>query len=48
MPQLVPFFFLNTLFYGYMGLFVMLLLVSSMMLPYMLKMSMMRNMMVKL
>ncbi|RRG00096.1 MAG: hypothetical protein DUD39_00675 [Coriobacteriaceae bacterium] len=48
MPQLVPFFFLNTLFYGYIGLFVILLLVSSIILPYILKISIIRNIIVKL
>ena len=48
MPQLVPFFFLNTLFYGYIGLFIILLLVSSVILPYILKISIIRNIIVKL
>ncbi len=48
MPQLVPLFFLNTLFYGYIGLFVILLLVSSIILPYILKISIIRNIIVKL
>nr|YP_008474937.1 ATP synthase F0 subunit 8 [Pichia kluyveri]AGS44227.1 ATP synthase F0 subunit 8 [Pichia kluyveri] len=48
MPQLVPFFFLNTLFYGYIGLFIILLLVSSIILPYILKISIIRNIIVKL
>ena len=48
MPQLVPFFFLNTLFYVYIALFVILLLVSSIILPYILKISIIRNIIVKL
>lgn len=48
MPQLVPFFFLNTLFYGYIGLFVILLLVSSIILPYILKISIIRSIIVRL
>lgn len=48
MPQLVPFFFLNTLFYGYIALFVILLLVSSIILPYILKISIIRSIIIKL
>ncbi len=48
MPQLVPFFFLNTLFYGYIALFVILVLVSSIILPYILKVNIIRNIIVRL
>jgi F-type H+-transporting ATPase subunit 8 len=48
MPQLVPFFFLNQIFYGYIVLFVVLLLVSSIILPYILKVSIIRNLIVRL
>ncbi|YP_008475085.1 ATP synthase F0 subunit 8 (mitochondrion) [Ogataea philodendri] len=37
MPQLVPFFFLNQLFYGYLILFAILVLSSYVILPYILK-----------
>lgn len=48
MPQLVPFFFLNQIFYGYITLFVVLLLVSTIILPYVLKVSLIRNLIVRL
>lgn len=48
MPQLVPFFFLNQLFYGYIALFVLLVLISSVILPYILQINLIRNLIVRL
>jgi F-type H+-transporting ATPase subunit 8 len=48
MPQLVPFFFLNQIFYGYIALFAVLLLVSTIILPYVLKVNLIRNLIVRL
>lgn len=48
MPQLIPFFFLNQLFYGYLGLFVILVLVSWVILPYIVELYLIRTLIVKL
>nr|YP_008474810.1 ATP synthase F0 subunit 8 [Ogataea polymorpha]AGS44042.1 ATP synthase F0 subunit 8 [Ogataea polymorpha] len=48
MPQLIPFFFLNQLFYGYLALFALLVLVSWVILPYLLKLQIVRLLITKL
>nr|YP_003127071.1 Atp8p [Brettanomyces bruxellensis]ACU32841.1 Atp8p [Brettanomyces bruxellensis] len=47
MPQLIPFFFLNQLFYGFLTLFILLILVSKIILPYILKLNIVRSIIVK-
>nr|YP_003127035.1 Atp8p [Brettanomyces custersianus]ACU32818.1 Atp8p [Brettanomyces custersianus] len=47
MPQLVPFFFLNQLFYGFLSLFILLIIVSVVILPYILKLDIVRSIIVK-
>ncbi|CCA41187.2 unnamed protein product (mitochondrion) [Komagataella phaffii CBS 7435] len=48
MPQLVPFYFLNQLTYGLLLMYLMLVLVSTKMLPYMMELYIMRMTMSKL
>nr|YP_004072415.1 ATP synthase subunit 8 [Ogataea polymorpha]ADT63562.1 ATP synthase subunit 8 [Ogataea polymorpha] len=47
MPQLIPFFFLNQLFYGYLALFALLVLVSWVILPYLLQLQIVRLLITK-
>ncbi|CAK7919974.1 ATP synthase subunit 8 (mitochondrion) [[Candida] anglica] len=48
MPQLVPFYFMNLLTFGMLGLSMMLFMVSTRMLPEMLRLLVARMIMVKL
>ncbi len=48
MPQLIPFFFLNQLFYGYIVLLILLILVSSIILPYIIELYLIRTTISKL
>lgn len=48
MPQLVPFYFLNQLTYGFIGLYLILILVSQYILPYIIQLYIIRMIISKL